>query len=124
MYFGSEIVILCFSKYIIKEKKGNQRLVSLKINVEKKHAFLNLLALMTLCNQRKKNEFKMNLKDNVEIYSHRENNDAFKVHQLYGHTFNRAILLCLRKEMSIINELHKTSTNLGDKISKKLPSIL
>lgn len=32
---------------------------------------------MTLCNQRKKNEFKMNLKDNVEIYSHRENNDAF-----------------------------------------------
>lgn len=91
---------------------------------KKKHAFLNLLALMTLCNQRKKNEFKMNLKDNVEIYSHRENNDAFKVHQLYGHTFNRAILLCLRKEMSIINELHKTSTNLGDKISKKLPSIL
>lgn len=91
---------------------------------KKKHAFLNLLALMTLCNQRKKNEFNMNLKDNVEIYSHRENNDAFKVHQLYGHTFNRAILLCFRKEMSIINELHKTSTNLGDKISKKLPSIL
>lgn len=79
---------------------------------------------MTLCNQRKKNEFNMNLKDYVEIYSHRENNDAFKIHQLYGHTFNRAILLCFRKEMSIINELHKTSTNLGDKISKKLPSIL
>lgn len=96
----------------------------MKLNVEKKHAFFNLSAMMTLCNQRKKNEFKMNLKDNVEIYSHRENNDAFKVHQLYGHTFNRAILLCLRKEMSIINELHKTSTNLGEKISKKLPSIL
>lgn len=38
--------------------------------------------------------------------------------------FNRAILLCFRKEMSIINELNKTSTNLGDKISKKLSSIL
>lgn len=120
MYFGSEFVILCFSKYIILKKRGNQRLASLKLNVENEHAFLNLLALMTLCNQRKK----MNLKDNVVIYSHRENNDAFKIHQLYGHTFNRAILLCFRKEMSIINELHKTSTNLGDKISKKLPSIL